>query len=416
MTKRPKRARHGLKTLATACLLTTTLTTTAHAITEKRAWINNGNFSEFTQASATSGSITTTTNPTYEGAGAARAHYNGSGSNGYARTLQATNIPTGSDIWYGAAYYLPTGFKANMQGQIGLIRLDNWVTYGDVNDKTGVYLFSDKRAYLARDRQTVEQAKLTGAFDLPEGRWFWLEIHQKLDTTDGKALNTVYIDGNQVAHSTTRNTYGRPYDRARYGIVHIDAGKQNRPLTLYYDTTTLTNNKVGPLGSAPAPAPEPAPAPAPAPAPEPAPAPAPQPAPAPAPAPAPGEVNLAHQRPVSASSQLSWDHRPWLAVDGRSDTRWASKQADGQWWQVDLGSRRALRSVKIDWDWAFASRYRISTSPDAKNWTARATVSIGAKGWKTTPLDVTTRYVRITALERATRYWVSFAEAQVIAR
>ena len=44
-------------------------------------------------------------------------------------------------------------------------------------------------------------------------------------------------------------------------------------------------------------------------------------------------------------------------------TRLASSTfADGQWWEVDLGSTRQVDTVSVNWEAAYASQYRISVA------------------------------------------------------
>ena len=52
---------------------------------------------------------------------------------------------------------------------------------------------------------------------MPEGSWFWVEVHQMLGTSG--ALSEVYMDGALVGRSTAANTAGRTIERIRYGLV-----------------------------------------------------------------------------------------------------------------------------------------------------------------------------------------------------
>ena len=72
---------------------------------------------------------------------------------------------------------------------------------------------------------------------------------------------------------------------------------------------------------------------------------------------------MALNKPASASSTEDnrTDLRPALANDGNSSTRWSSSFVDNQWWQVDLGSVRQINRVELNWETAYASRYRIET-------------------------------------------------------
>ena len=126
--------------------------------------------------------------------------------------------------------------------------------------------------------------------------------------------------------------------------------------------------------------------------------------------------NLALGRPITASSTQSGNPAA-NAVDGNVGTRWASSWADNQWLRVDLGSSRTVARALIRWEAAYASAYRIETSPDGTTWTTAATVT-GANGG----LDTVTfparsaRYLRVFGQTRATSYGLSLYELEVYAR
>jgi glucose/arabinose dehydrogenase/PKD repeat protein len=127
-----------------------------------------------------------------------------------------------------------------------------------------------------------------------------------------------------------------------------------------------------------------------------------------------GLVDKALNRPASASSVVSTGYEPGKAVDGVSTTRWSSTFDDNQWWQVDLGSVRQVDTVVVNWEAAYASQYRISTSTDGTSFTDAATVSIGAAGPRTTTFASRgARYVRVTGLTRATVWGISFWDVNV---
>jgi hypothetical protein len=126
-------------------------------------------------------------------------------------------------------------------------------------------------------------------------------------------------------------------------------------------------------------------------------------------------VDKAAGRPATASSTQSFYHLPQYAVDGRGETRWASQYADGQWWQVDLGSATSVDRVAIDWEAAYAPRYRISTSVDGQTWTTAAEATASKAGVQETTFAArSARYVRITGLSRVNGTWgISFFDAKV---
>lgn len=280
LPRRTRRTLTALGTLASLALLP--LPAAGAAVSPLLAGFESGTFSEIDQPNATTGSVTVTTERAYEGSRSVRARYDGGTANGYARAIKYVSWQEGDDVSYGAAFYLPTGYHAALQGANSIMRWDNYGAYGTNGDVGGIEIQSSKQTRL-KFGSYASGTTLGSTFTLPEGRWFWLEVRQRLSRTAGTALNEVRIDG-QVVSSSTAVNFSRPVDRLRVGQVAIHAGLQNNPLTLFFDRMSINPTPRGPLGgsSEPAPAPAPEPAPAPAPAPEPAPAPAPAPEPQPA--------------------------------------------------------------------------------------------------------------------------------------
>ncbi|MGC5411823.1 discoidin domain-containing protein, partial [Streptomyces sp. DT225] len=90
------------------------------------------------------------------------------------------------------------------------------------------------------------------------------------------------------------------------------------------------------------------------------------------------------------------------AVDGKSDTRWASDWSDPQWLQVDLGASTAITHVQLAWDPAYAKGYEIQTSEDGQNWTTVKTVTDGNGDIDDLDVSGTGRYVRVNGTARGT--------------
>ena len=179
-----------------------------------------GAFGEFDGHSAASGTIVPTTERAYDGIHSAKASYNGSGENGFARTWFEVHFNKGSDIWYGGAYYIPS--KRAMPCWYSLVRWDNYITYGSDGDVGGIEISTSGRARLMRqDYSGDNYAVLTDEFDLPEGRWFWLEVHQRLSDQNGDALSEVFLDGNRVGASNVANSRGRVVNEVRHGLVAL---------------------------------------------------------------------------------------------------------------------------------------------------------------------------------------------------
>ncbi len=125
-------------------------------------------------------------------------------------------------------------------------------------------------------------------------------------------------------------------------------------------------------------------------------------------------------RGMTATASSTQDADPALygaarAVDGDRGTRWSSERQDDQWWQVDLGSARSVDRVQIDWEAAFASRYRILTSLDGSDWSPAGETTQSVAGSRTTAFATrVARYVRVLGLERGTQFGLSFFEARVL--
>ncbi|WP_370616739.1 discoidin domain-containing protein [Mumia qirimensis] len=132
---------------------------------------------------------------------------------------------------------------------------------------------------------------------------------------------------------------------------------------------------------------------------------------------APG-TNLARGAAATASSTewtLLGRLKPPQAVDGSLSTRWASAWGrDSEWFRVDLATPRQVSRVTIDWEDAYASRYRIETSLDGSAWSTDATVTASNGGTDVVRVPTTSaRYVRVVSEKRATQYGISIRELGV---
>lgn len=207
-----------------------------------------------------------TTAKAYEGSYSAVANYgdhSGGAVNAYARCIVEVSWGTGDDVWYGGAFFLPAGFATgaspSLQGQIDIMRWDNYSLKSTSQDWGGIIIQnSDKLARLKRFNVSSDYTDLSPSFKIPENRWVWIEVHQKFSPLEGQAINEVYMDGVLQGSSKTANTYhdsavadpsiGRKITRIRYGLVGIDSSKQQKPLELWVDRATISNSKIGPLG------------------------------------------------------------------------------------------------------------------------------------------------------------------------
>lgn len=125
--------------------------------------------------------------------------------------------------------------------------------------------------------------------------------------------------------------------------------------------------------------------------------------------------NLALSGTVAASST---EGAPWTAqnaIDGDRTTRWSSDWGtDAQWISVDLGSTWVLTEVRLVWEAAYATSYRVETSRDGTTWSTLRSVTSGTGG--TVRIGASSalgRHVRVVGIQRATGYGYSLWEIEV---
>jgi len=129
----------------------------------------------------------------------------------------------------------------------------------------------------------------------------------------------------------------------------------------------------------------------------------------------PSQPNLALNAPAVASSIEGISFEAERAFDGNLQSRWASSEgSDPQWIYVDLGAIKALGSVRLHWEEAYAVKYKIQVSNDGSIWTDAYTVTNGSGGVQDIPLNnVSARYVKVEGTERGTPYGYSLYEFEV---
>lgn len=204
----------------------------------ERAGAHSANFERglrgFHQVSTANGKLKPTKKRSFRGRHSARATYRGGGENGYARGVFNTNWRPGTAVTYSAAFFLPRGFHRRMQGQVALMRWDNWPARGSNGDTGGIVINgSDKRARLVRGTYSGNQTQLGRDFRLREGRWFRLRVRQRFSR--GKPISRVWLNGRRIITSRQQNFGGSKIQRVRFGLVAIAAGAQRKPLRLFFD-------------------------------------------------------------------------------------------------------------------------------------------------------------------------------------
>lgn len=126
-------------------------------------------------------------------------------------------------------------------------------------------------------------------------------------------------------------------------------------------------------------------------------------------------VDLAYGRRVASTEAESGEVGNGYAVDGKGDTRYASKQDDNAFYYIDLGNTEKVNKVVIDWEAAYAAEYKLQFSMDAITWTDVATVKKTEKSKDviTFPYYLETKFVKFQGVKRATNYGYSFYSFEV---
>ena len=126
------------------------------------------------------------------------------------------------------------------------------------------------------------------------------------------------------------------------------------------------------------------------------------------------DVLLSKGRPVLASSTEGAKFVARNAVDGSAESRWASAAGPGsQWLRLDLGAAQAVDRVRLVWEKAYATAYRVQISSDGASWAdVYATTSGDGRTDDLKRLNGSGRYLRVLATRRGTPYGYSLWEVQ----
>jgi len=131
--------------------------------------------------------------------------------------------------------------------------------------------------------------------------------------------------------------------------------------------------------------------------------------------------NLALGKAAQASSSITNDLTPDKAVDGDTATRWSSDYTANEWFVVDLGKLTQINTVKIIWERAYATKYKILVSEDNETWTNvldNDGIISGSGGTEIVEFEpIKARYVKFQGIERTAvsgkLYGYSFYEFEV---
>ena len=130
------------------------------------------------------------------------------------------------------------------------------------------------------------------------------------------------------------------------------------------------------------------------------------------------EVNLALDKPVTASGFENAGTVVANAVDGDLTTRWSSRHQDNEWIAVDLENCYLLTAVKLFWEAAYATSYDIELSDDGEDYHLAKAVTGAEGGVQTVDIRhegqaVPARFVRVLCKTRNTGYGSSLWEMEV---
>ena len=114
------------------------------------------------------------------------------------------------------------------------------------------------------------------------------------------------------------------------------------------------------------------------------------------------------------ASSLQQGLRADFAFDDNIATRWQSESRDNEWLAVDLGAPQRIGRVRLGWETAFASAYRIEVSDDGQSWRTVYTTNQSEGGSESISFaPVTARFVRVFAVKRAIEFGPSLFDFEV---
>ncbi|MEJ7657548.1 MAG: heparin lyase I family protein, partial [Thermoleophilaceae bacterium] len=226
-----------------------TPTPTPTPTASKLATMESGTFAEFDSINAGSrGTLSVDSPRAYEGTRSGHASTPAGLFNKYARGIFNVDWDQGSDVWYGGAIYLPEDFYSRQQGDVDIIRWDNWALAQRSQDQSGVTIRRQdgRLGMLFKNLDTKEYTNLiTPVEPLSAGNWHWIDVRQRFGG-DGAAINELWVDGQEVGSSTTHNWLGRPVTHHRIGLVAEDSGRQTNALDLWFDRAYVAGQRLGP--------------------------------------------------------------------------------------------------------------------------------------------------------------------------
>ncbi|MFD0340427.1 beta-N-acetylglucosaminidase domain-containing protein [Streptomyces sp. NPDC127117] len=119
---------------------------------------------------------------------------------------------------------------------------------------------------------------------------------------------------------------------------------------------------------------------------------------------------------ASSSGDETADFPASAAADGDPETRWSSPVEDNAWWQAELPRSARIGRVVLNWQDAYATRYRLQVSSDGRSWRTAATVRDGRGGRESVRMDAKdARYLRVQGDARGSEFGYSLWSVEAYA-
>jgi hypothetical protein len=153
------------------------------------------------------------------------------------------NWPEETDVWYGSAFH--GGDTTSALDRAGILLWDN---APDGQAYGGIVLGSDDKYRLVRGTTGGSETQLGPSFSVPQNRWFWLEVHQRLSTDSTKALSEVFLDGRLIASSQDQNSTagsGAPISHVKFGLINAVGSSTY----MWVDRSSILAAQRGPLST-----------------------------------------------------------------------------------------------------------------------------------------------------------------------
>lgn len=122
---------------------------------------------------------------------------------------------------------------------------------------------------------------------------------------------------------------------------------------------------------------------------------------------------ISRGKTVTASSTK--EGSPADVADGNSSTRWAAGSNHNEWITVDLGEKMKVGGVRLNWETAYAKKYKVQVSDNGHWWRDIVNVDDGTPGISEfTFQEADARYVRVQGVERGTDWGYSLWDFDVL--